>query len=585
MTDPAGAPESSGPVAPEAVEREAVRVGATASGLADGEWHRLHPATPLLRGGIAFFAILGILIANLRERLIELFLPEQGYEGDPIDYILEEGLLPIALLVVVGILLVVMVGFWLSWRMHSYRITEELVEVRSGVVFRTHRRGRLDRIQGINVVRTLLPRIFGAAKLEIEVAGQDANVALQYLKGGVADQLRADILRLASGSRERAAVARGEARAGDAAAGPGIVETRLNEFIAPELDPALAPVESVVRMHPGRLVGSILLSVPTLFFALALTGAVIGTVVADIPWPIFAAVPMAIGLVSYAFSQITKSLRYSIAGTPDGVRIGYGLISVRNETLPPGRLHSISVSQELLWRPADWWTIRVNRASQSTVSSDGQSQYANTTVLPVGTREDVLRVLGLLLPDLGAEELRAIAEPAFGKGGDEMFTVSPPRARILRWFSRRRNGFAIHPAVVLLRRGAIWRELVIVPTPRIQSIAVRQGPLLRRLRLAAVRAHTVNGPITASLGALDVRDAERFFAEASATALAGASADRSHRWGAAASPSAASAFPSSGGFSGDAPGAAADTPGAASDPLPEGTVEGAPDGARPDAPR
>ena len=34
--------------------------------LADGEWHRLHPASPLLRGGLVFIAVLGFIIANLR---------------------------------------------------------------------------------------------------------------------------------------------------------------------------------------------------------------------------------------------------------------------------------------------------------------------------------------------------------------------------------------------------------------------------------------------------------------------------------------------------------------------------------------
>ena len=34
--------------------------------------------------------------------------------------------------------------------------------------------------------------------------------------------------------------------------------------------------------------------------------------------------------------------------------------------------------------------------------------------------------------------------------------------------------------------GAVWRELVIVPAARMQSVAVTQGPLARRLRLATV---------------------------------------------------------------------------------------------------
>ena len=194
--------------------------------LADGEWHRLHPASPLLRGGLVFIAVLGFIIANLRERVIEIFLaifaPEstapidaeygewqQDWANDPVGGIVTNGLVGWALLALAAIIVAVVIGFWLSWRMHTFRVTHEAVEVRSGILFRSHRSARLDRIQGINVNRPLFARLFGTAKLEISVAGQSANVQLAYLGSALADALRADVLRLASGARaERASVSR-----------------------------------------------------------------------------------------------------------------------------------------------------------------------------------------------------------------------------------------------------------------------------------------------------------------------------------------------------------------------------------------
>ncbi|HRQ00461.1 MAG TPA: hypothetical protein PK781_08375, partial [Terrimesophilobacter sp.] len=59
--------------------------------LTDGEWHRLHPATPLLRGGIGLIAVLGVVVVNLRDRLIGFVVPQWSewaeYEGDPVDWI------------------------------------------------------------------------------------------------------------------------------------------------------------------------------------------------------------------------------------------------------------------------------------------------------------------------------------------------------------------------------------------------------------------------------------------------------------------------------------------------------------------
>jgi putative membrane protein len=101
---------------------------------------------------------------------------------------------------------------------------------------------------------------------------------------------------------------------------------------------------------------------------------------------------------------------------------------------------------------------------------------------------------------------------------------------VVRWFSWRRNGFALEPEHVLLRRGAIWRSLVVVPTARMQSVSLRQGPLLRMLRLADVHVHTVSGPIRATLEDLDAVVAAGFFRDVAASGVAAAAADRSHRW-------------------------------------------------------
>lgn len=584
--------------------------------LTDGEWHRLHPATPLLKGGIALAAVLVILFNNAREYVVELFVPggRRGDEGDPFGYVVDKGWLGLLLLAVVVVIALFVGGFWLSWRMHTFRVGEDVVEVRSGIVFRTNRRARLDRIQGINIQRPLLARVFGAAKLEVTQAGQDANVTLAYLRSASADDLRREILRRAGGAQQRHAPApsapgapvdargagTGDATDPAAVAGTstpgrpgapaphrqgfgGLVEQRAHEFLAPELDPDEAPPRSVVALSPGRLIGSTVLSGYTLFLLAAVVAIVISVVTTGEWFLLFVLLPAVLGSGGFYVNRITKSLRYTIAGTRDGVRIGYGLFSTSNETLPPGRIHSIKVSQPLLWRPFGWWDVKINRASRS--STKGAAGQENTTILPVGDEDDVRRVLELVLPELvgvaavgvAAEEARAgspapadapeavasatvpvadasstgeAAPPAVrdaveattehtlslvegglrSSGTDGGFTVSPRRAAVLRWFSWRRNGFRSAPGALLLRKGAIWRQLVIVPLPRVQSVGLVQGPLRRRLRLATVHLHTVQGPIVAEIGALDQDDALGFFTTAGREAVAAAHADRTHRW-------------------------------------------------------
>lgn len=531
-------------------ERRPEEGGTSGSGaaahLADGEWHRLHPASPLLKGGIALIAILGVVLANMRERIFDLFVPTFPQEGDPVDYIVNHGLIGWALVAVAVVLIVLIIGFYASWRMHLFRITDEVVEVRSGILFRTNRKARLDRIQGINIIRPFFARLFGAAKLEINQAGQDANVQLSYLSSAAADNLRREILRLASGTRET----RAESAAASAAAGSSVIERRVSEFLAPELDPDAAPPESVVKLDLGRLIGSMALSGSTVFLLIVVAAAIAWIATTGNFLALLFAIPGAIGFGSYYVRRFTKSLRYSIAGTPDGIRVGFGLLSTSNETLPPGRIHSVQVSQPLLWRGPGWWEIKVNRAGHSsTKGADGQ---ANTTILPVGDRTDVRRVLELMLPELLAQ---ASGDPAPGGstpsgepdairsainviesglespgGPDDGFTNSPRRAAVLRWFSWRRNGFAITEGSLVLRKGAIWRQLVIVPQPRLQSVSMHQGPLLRPLGLATVHLHTVSGPISADIGAIDRDAAIQFFEDVARVAVSAAQSDTTHRW-------------------------------------------------------
>jgi len=485
----------------------------------DGDWHRLHPLTPLLKGGIAFVAAIGIVIANLREFFIDQFIGGNGEQGEAIVWATEHGYVWIGIVGFIAILLLFVVGFYFSWRMHMFRITDEVVEVRSGIIFRTNRKGRLDRIQGINIVRPFLPRIFGAAKLEINVAGQDANVQLDYLSSSAADQLRTEILRLASGTQQ----------APDAPLAPtegsSVIEQRLNEFAAPELDPTAVQAQSVVNIHLGRLIGSLLLSEFTIVLIAVVVAVIVISSTTGELFVLGIAVPFLIGSGSFYFQRFTKSLRYSIAGTPDGVRVGFGLLSTSNETLPPGRIHSVQVTQPLLWRPAGWWQIKVNRASKS--SAQGAAGQANTTILPVGNLLDVEHVLALVLP---GEDAHALSEALVAKGGDVGFVNSPRRAALFRWFSWRRNGFALTPGSVLLRKGAIYRELVIVPLARLQSVALSQGPVRRRFGLADIRVHTVAGPITPAVGAVDAGDATTFFGEVADAAIRSGTSDTSHRW-------------------------------------------------------
>jgi len=531
------------PPAPPAPNRRGN--AAAAAPLTDGEWHRLHPLTPLLRGGIFLVVVLGIVVNNLRDTLFETFIPGGGSreQGDPVRYVWEHGAFGWVLLGI-AVFLVVLIGlFYLSWRMHEFRVTGEIVEVRSGVLFRNHRKARLDRIQGINITRPLIPRLFGTAKLEIAQAGNDANVQLAYLGAKASDDLRQRILVLASGARDEPE----EATAGRQYSSDGVVSDRVYEFLSPELDADAVHATRIVKVKPGRLIASMLLSGTTVVI-LALVAAIIVSIALTGEYFLLVTLfPAVIGSGGYYVRKFSKSLQYTIADTRDGIRIGFGLVSTTNETLPPGRIHAVSVAQPLLWRPFGWWDVRINRATNAG-NGASSNQQVSSIVLPVGTAADVRQVLEIILPALvgsavvgpeaskdrlreGSAEAVSVVDDSLTTTGDAGgFVHSPRRGRWLRPLSARRNGYRFVEGAVLLRLGAVWRSLVVVPLPRVQSVRVEQGPLERALRLASVHVHTVSGPVAARVGALDARDAQRLWSGTAGRAVEAAATDTSHRW-------------------------------------------------------
>ncbi len=503
---------------------------AVRSPLSDGEWHRLHPLTPLLRGGLFLLVLAGILIANLRDRLIEWFVPglsfgdidvDMDYQGDPFDFLVSNNLVLVAGLVVLAILIVVIAVFYVSWRFHTFRITGDDVEVRSGVLFRTHRRAPLDRVQGVNLTRPMIARLLGAAKLEVVGAGLDSNVKLEYLSTANAEAVRGDILRLASGRQLSDAQAqRGRADL------VGTVSAGLTGLIEGE-DRAEEPA-SVVHIPPGRLIASHLLSGSTIMLILLLIAVVAGSIFGT-PWVLFSIIPALIGFGAYWFRQITRSLRYSIAPTSSGVRITFGLFTTITETLPPGRVHAFEIRQPILWRRFGWWAIRVNRLSGRAATDTASIQFAE--ILPVGTRDDVERVLRLFLPDITADRWSELfTHGLLGPVADDPYTTTPKRAWWLRPLSWKRNGFQLAPPMLLLRSGVLRRALVLLPLARLQSVRVDQGPVDRLHDTANITGHTVLGQVSGSLGILDRAATVALWHETAGAVIEAASSDRSHRW-------------------------------------------------------
>ena len=399
-------------------------------------FRRLHPLTPLLRGWKVFAAAVAIAAQQLY--------------GD-----VEAGWL---LLGVAASIPVALVYGYVSWRFTHYRIDGEDLRLETGVLFRRSRRVRLDRLQAVDVVRPLIARALGLAELRLEVAGgSSAEAPLAYLSEPAAQALRAELLARAAGLSH---------------------------------DTPEAPEAVLVTVPTVRLIQSQLLTVGVIVTVVILVGVLVLAVVLQEVALLGFAAPLALTLGPAVVGPIIRHFDFTVADSPDGLRLRHGLLETRAQTVPPGRVQALRIVEPLLWRSRGWCRIEVNIAGYG---GEGQSQ--TSVLLPVAPKEEALAVLRRVLPDvdLSTVELHGV----------------PPQSRWVDPVAWRFQAAGVDDRVFVARRGRLRRETDIVPHERVQSARLTQGTLQRRLGLATIHLDTTPGPVQATAAHRDAREARR----------------------------------------------------------------------------
>jgi len=245
-----------------------------------------------------------------------------------------------------------------------------------------------------------------------------------------------------------------------------------------------------------------------------------------------------VGYLSYAWNRLRSGWGFRACATPAGIRLRYGLTDAVSVTLPPGRVHAVELSRNILWRSRDWWGVRVMLAGREGEGGDDVRSQASR-LLPVGTRTDALRALWLVVPDLGVDcPDRLLASALDGRGSPTgtpepgWTACAPRRSRWLAPLGWRCQAVALTSTCVVIRRGRWRRRVTVVPYPRIQSLRLRQGPVARRLGLAGVLLNMVDA--TSLMGCLvrrmDQADAARTGEMVARRALARREQEHLDRW-------------------------------------------------------
>ncbi|MEU9301407.1 PH domain-containing protein [Streptomyces sp. NPDC048269] len=419
----------------------------------------MHPFTPLRRAWVPIAATVGVI----------------AQQGDRAEHWIADLSTLLRVSALGGLLLVFGAYGFLSWWFTHYAVTDTELRIRSGLVFRRAAHIRLDRIQAIDVTRPLLARLTGVASLRLDVIGTEEKDELAFLGEKEAVALRAELLARAAGFAPEEAASVGE-----------------------------APERELLRVRPRDVAVSLLLSLGV-WAALAggITAPVVVWWISSSPWAaVVTLLPLLGGVWSGTAGRFLAEYDWTVAESPDGLRLDHGLLDRAHETVPPGRVQTVRIVEPLLWRRRGWVRVELAVAGSK-----------NGVLVPVASRAAAYAVIARVLPGVDLAALSFTGSPGAGS-----------RWVVPVWWKG--YALAVSPEVFAARHGRLCRRTEIVPHAKAQSVRLTQGPWERARGVADVHVDTgANGTVTA-----------RLRSSAEAAELLRAQAARSHTSRAAARP-------------------------------------------------
>lgn len=426
------------------------------AGLDEG-WQRLHPLSPVVRGGRGTIAIVIVLVPL-------------AFGG---------GRLSDAYPQLIVIVLLVAAAF-VSWVVTRWRVDGDDLHIETGLLRRRSIKFPLSQVQAIDVIRPGLARIFRVAELRLRMAGATGGTArLAYLPEDEVEPLRDRLLALARS-------ARAEGSKEDGGVEAGVTATPVEERV-------------LTRVPTSRLVVSILISDVGVFAELVLVALVVTAVVS----PHAAAGLLSggavwiLGVATLVWRRFNQLYRLTVSEGPEGLRLHGGLVALTTEVIRPGRVQAVRMVEPFLWRLVGWCRLEIDLAGRQRRKGEGEAERGQLrTLLPVGDRELALTLLDRLVPDR-PRELSPAPRRSMWK--------SPLRYRMLAWGRT--------DTCVVTRSGRLRRVTSWVPLEKAQSLRYVQGPVQRRLRLASVHVDTAGRSVHATLRDRDVQEAASALAD------------------------------------------------------------------------
>jgi putative membrane protein len=445
---------------------------------------------------------------------------------------------PAVLLLLAGTAVALLVVYEAAYyRLFTYELTPDTLDIRSGVLARRTREIPLRRVQNVDISRNVLQRAVGLAAVDFETAGgSETEARLRYVSFDEATRLQRELSRLKRG--------------GDA-----------DESAEPSAEVLFALDDGELTLLGAlsfdfRLPGAVLLfasgSVPfvTSFLpeSFGLSAALVGVVVL-----VVAAV--LVSWIAGATVAVVNYYGFRLVRSGDELQYERGLLQRYSGSIPFDKVQSLTVEDNPLKRWAGYATLLIETAGHG--PAGGDNSRGSEAAIPLAKRDRI----GSL-----ANEIERVGSPAFVRppkrtrrryagryliafslvagalyaanaviGGVPWYwtAVVLPLIPVAAHYKWKHRGYWLGENHVVTRNGVLKRETKVVPYYRIQTVIDTRTIFQRRLRLATVTVDTAGslslGGSDAAAVDIDAETADRLRDELDRRLIAARAARRADR--------------------------------------------------------
>jgi putative membrane protein len=406
-----------------------------------------------------------------------------------------------------------------------YRLGDDELVIRSGLIFRQTRHVPYERIQNIDAIQTVLHRALGVVQVRLETAGgEEPEAKLNVLAQSAYDELRHVVM------MGRGRIARDQEPA--------------------ELDAPILQLSTRELVRCGLIQGRGLLVIGTLFgviWELGLVDRVTGSIFDNGPAagdpdgienrgrgvarqlagavfggdaPPLTKLAMTLGafvallVVTRIFSVLWALVRlhgFVLRRKGDDLRADFGLFTRVAATVPIRRIQSVTIHEGPFHRLFRRVSVHVDTAGGE---KDASVKLQREWLAPVIDPGDVPRLLRDVIPaiditrvDWSPVDPRGVRRARAGWIALAAL-LSLMWVMVLRWWTPvffaalmclgevdarkkiRALGWSVAGGGVLFRSGWLWRKVTVAPFAKIQAVALKESPFDRRHTMAGVSVDT-----------------------------------------------------------------------------------------------